>query len=496
MNRPPPSLHTRRDVLKKTGLAFLSTASFLPETLGAPPAPARKKRVIVAGGGIGGLCCAYELMERGHEVTVLEASRRTGGHVKTIRDPLPDGLYADVGAEHFTKPGYTEYWRYVEKFNLPAMPWPRRRSLVRFIDGEWYTEEQLADPAVLRRFGFNEREIAYISEHGWTELRRLYYDPYLAKFKDEYQPFGIGLDHLDEMLIGDVLANDGLSEAAKRFCGASKRASAKEPPTPNDVSALHRLWQEAIGKIRGLRVSEQNVFHLKGGNQLLPDTFAAKLGDRIRRNCPITAIEHNDSSVNVHFTEAGKTQQLTADYLVASISPLLLAGMKITPAWPEAKAYALTHTKMDMGSRVLLQARTPFWKGDIPSINLLPGVKEMEFVCETAEDVPGDSCILMGTGKPVQTPEETLAAFRKFYPGKAKDTIEQCIVHEWWKEEPTCFGCERQAFPFGQLRKMWPVMMEPVGRIHFAGAAYDNLPWGMDAATRTGNRVAKLIDAA
>ena len=56
-------------------------------------------------------------MERDHEVTVLEASRRVGGHVKTIREPLPDGLYADVGAEHFTKPGYTMYWKYVEKFN-------------------------------------------------------------------------------------------------------------------------------------------------------------------------------------------------------------------------------------------------------------------------------------------------------------------------------------------------------------------------------------------
>ena len=41
---------------------------------------------------------------RGVDVTLLEASGRTGGHVMTIHDPLPDGLYADVGAEHFTEP--------------------------------------------------------------------------------------------------------------------------------------------------------------------------------------------------------------------------------------------------------------------------------------------------------------------------------------------------------------------------------------------------------
>ena len=34
------------------------------------PVGKRAKRVVVAGGGIGGLCCAFELMELGHDVTV------------------------------------------------------------------------------------------------------------------------------------------------------------------------------------------------------------------------------------------------------------------------------------------------------------------------------------------------------------------------------------------------------------------------------------------
>src|ERR1700759_1077630 len=120
-----PQTFTRREVLKTSGLALLASGGLAS----AVPAGTKGKRVIVAGGGIGGLCCAYELMERGHEVTVLEASRRTGGHVKTIRDPLPDGLYADVGAEHFTKDGYEEYWRYVRKFDLPYLPWKRRQDM-------------------------------------------------------------------------------------------------------------------------------------------------------------------------------------------------------------------------------------------------------------------------------------------------------------------------------------------------------------------------------
>src|SRR5882757_3613804 len=63
---------------------------------------ATPKKIIVAGAGITGLCCAYELMKAGHDVTVLEASGRFGGHVYTRRDGLSDGLYADFGADHIT----------------------------------------------------------------------------------------------------------------------------------------------------------------------------------------------------------------------------------------------------------------------------------------------------------------------------------------------------------------------------------------------------------
>ncbi|MDZ4286907.1 MAG: NAD(P)/FAD-dependent oxidoreductase [Prosthecobacter sp.] len=489
-----PSDYSRRQVLQiASGTAL---AGLLPEGAAQSATAKKPKKVIVVGGGIGGLSCAYELMGLGHEVTLLEASRRTGGHVKTIRDPLPDGLYADVGAEHFTNPGYDQYRKWVEKFDLPVLPWARRQEMYRNIGGKWYTEADLKERAVVEGFGFNQKEVNYILEHGWTELSFLYLAPYVAKFRDEYQPFGVGLDDWDQQLLGDILAKDGASEAALRFIGGGRSKPGEKVKATSDSSALYRVWQAAIPRMRGLPAFKKEVFHLKGGNQLLPDTFASKLGDRVRKNCVASAIEHDEAGAKVTFTQEGKEQTLSADYVVMCVSPLVMPAIKMTPAWPEAKAFALSHTPMGMQSRVLLQCRTPFWKGDVPSINLETGNSAMGLVYQTAADVPGERCVLMGSGQPAQTPEATIAAFRKFYPGKNKDTIEQCIVHQWWKEEPYAVGCERHAFPFGQLAKLWPHLIEPVGRIHFAGAAYDNLPWGQDAATRSAHRVAGVIDAA
>jgi monoamine oxidase len=131
------------------------------------------------GAGIAGLSCAYELVRRGHQVTVIEASGRTGGHVRTFHDPFADGLYADVGAEHFYYPGYNHYWRYLKEFSLTAVPYPRRDNMVRYLKGERYEEEDLHRPAVLGKLGFNQKEVDFLATRPWAELSLLYLQRYV-----------------------------------------------------------------------------------------------------------------------------------------------------------------------------------------------------------------------------------------------------------------------------------------------------------------------------
>ena len=442
----------------------------------------QKKKIIVAGGGIAGLCCGYELMRRGFEVVVLEASGRHGGHVFTVHDGLSDGLYADFGAEHITKPGYERYWEYTKEFNLTVLPYPRRENMLRRIDGKFYTEEMLHDAAVLKKFGFNERETKYLAEHPWWDLESLFVKPYLDKFKDEYQPFGAGYDKWDTMPISDIYKKEGASQTALGYLGG------------NDTSALFELWRTAILNIRGVPLAPPKVFRLKGGNQELPNAFAKRLGDRVKLNCPIVSIKHGSSGVTVTYKEFEEEKEMSADFLANCIPLPAFKHIPITPAFPAEKQFVIDNVVYDSYSRFVFQARSKFWLEDKLSINMELGHPDISSIWQVADEVDTHRVALMATGPGGISAHRALAGFRQVYPGK-RDTIEQALVKDWTKEQ-FAFTCERLDFPMGQLNKFWPEVMKPHGRIHFAGAYADNLNWGMEASTRSANRVAKEIEQA
>jgi monoamine oxidase len=436
---------------------------------------------VVAGGGIGGLSCAYELMKRGHDVTVLEAAGHPGGHVRTVRDPLADGLYVDGGAEHFTRPGYELFRGYVEELGLTALPYPRRQNILRMIDGKLRTEEMLADPKVLAGLGFNRREQEFLAREPWWKLPALYNAPYLDAFSDEYRPFDAGLDDLDRLTLSQLLERDGASAGALRYFGG-------------DGSALQSLWHAAILKIRGVPLFPLEVFRIQGGNQTLPNTLAQRLGERVRLGCPVTAIERGDSGVRVRFREAGSEKTIEADWLVSAMSLVALRGIPVTPQWPEAREYVVQGFPYYTASRPVFQSRTRFWEKDGVSPNIQIGDRSLEHIWRMADDVPTSRGLLVGTAMGNNSAEDALATLRRIYPGQSED-VEQAFVIDWSKD-PWAMACEPVSYEPGELARFWPRVIEPEGRVQFVGAYADNLGWGMEAATRSARRVALAIDQA
>jgi monoamine oxidase len=100
--------------------------------------------------------------------------------------------------------------------------------------------------------------------------------------------------------------------------------------------------------------------------------------------------------------------------------------------------------------------------------------------------------LLAGTASGAGTADRALAVYRRFYQGRSEDIEKARVIV--WAVDPWASACERTSYGPGELARFWPVLIEPHGRIHFAGAYADNLNWGMEAATRSAHRVAEAID--
>jgi monoamine oxidase len=493
----------KRRTFIKDALIAGTGAAIAPQLLLAQPAVSRGiktnntiaggsggKKVIVAGAGITGLCCAYELVKAGHEVVVLEASGRYGGHVFTGRDGLSDGLYADFGADHITKPGYERFFDYVREFNLTLVPYPNAEGsqaaydpdALKMIGGKFYSAQQLKDPVLLGKLGFNEKETGFLSQNPMYALSSFYLKPYLGKFKDQYQPFGVGYDEWDNVPIADIFKKEGASAAALRLVGGQ------------NISALYYLWRMAIMDFRGIPASEGDTYHLNGGNEQLPMAFAKRLAGRLKLNHPVTAIEQSSKGVRVSYKAygTGQQKQMDADFLVNCITMPVFRNIPVSPALSPAKQYVVDNMAYSSHPFYVFEASSKFWLDEgIKSINMEFEHPDISQVWLETNQVDTSRIILKAFGPGGLSPARVLAAFRQVYPGK-HDTIEQALTLDWTRDK-FAPACEMEPIGVGQMRKFWPQIMLPEGRIYFAGTYADNMSRGMESCLRSAQRVAGEI---
>jgi monoamine oxidase len=112
--------------------------------------------------------------------------------------------------------------------------------------------------------------------------------------------------------------------------------------------------------VRKVPLFPPKVFRLKGGNQVMTDAFAARLGDRVRLERPITRIERGASGVRIAYRESGKEKITEAEYLVCCMSAVMLRQIPVKPAWPETKRYAIATVPYYTAARPFFQSRSRF----------------------------------------------------------------------------------------------------------------------------------------
>lgn len=447
-------------------------------------------KIIVIGAGLAGLSAAYELTEAGHDVTVLEARARPGGRVYTLREPFADGLHAEAGAGRIPD-NHTFTLRYAKLFGLALDPFqPASLAHTYYIGGQRFQVPPGGDLDLTRvplELTPAERKL------GLAGLWQRYVTPVLPEIGDPTAPGwpAHSLRRFDRVTFAGFLEAQGASPAATTLLEMPFSR-----PHEERLSALWWLRDTALER------GEQGRYKIRGGNDLLPRAFAARLASKIRYGAAVTGIAHDERSVRVAYAQAGIPQHASGDFLVCAIPFSVLRTLEVSPAFGATKRRAISELPYDSVTRVYLQVRRRYWEQS--GLNGF-GITDLpEEIWQGTFDQPGSRAIL--TSYMFGAQAQRVAAMEPdrrvaFMIDHVEDVLPGVREHielgtSWsWDEEPWSRGAYA-IFEPGQFFSLLPHVARPEARIHFAGEHTSAWHGWMQGALESGNRVAREIQAA
>lgn len=443
----------------------------------------QQKRVIVLGGGLSGLSAALELVNSGFDVTILEARSRPGGRVFTMREPFSDGLYAEAGAARIQD---THEWtlKYAKQFNLTLDPFfPTEGAFVTYIKGKRIVSPFPSRPDIPElplEFSEAEKKLGLFPSQGKFLFAQL---PALGD--------GVKIDFSAEAIkqlelpLPDYLKKQGASDALIQMIGFGHDLSA--------MSALMLLRDAALG-------AKTKVFYkIRGGNDLLPKSFAAKLSDKIEYGAQVLKIEQDEREARVHFLRADAMHTVKGDFIICTLPLPVMRRVEVAPLLSTQKRNAINEIEYFSMARVHLQSKKRFWleRGE----NGFASSDDPLDVWDYTRNQEGKRGILgtyisgrLGARIAYQTPAERedtiLGMMEKIHPG-IRENFEVSGSHAWLTD-PYSLGAGAE-FRAGQMSAFEPYLSLPEGRIHFAGD--HTSPWNgwMNGALESGNRAANEI---
>jgi monoamine oxidase len=268
------------------------------------------------------------------------------------------------------------------------------------------------------------------------------------------------------------------------------RGSREEVPIDGFTDAMTRNYGGELGG------RPQHWQKIKGGTDLLPKAFAARL-EKIIYGAPVVRIEQDANAARVVFLKAGAPQTLTADVVLVTIPFSVLRKVEL-PALSERKRQVIERVHYDAVSRVYLQTKNRFWEArGLNGFAFTSGAIE---IWQPTWSQPGPRGILMTyvrsgeaeriTGlKEGDRIETTLKQLDAIFSG-LRTSFERGATKCWLDDE-----WSRGAWAYVGFTD-FVTAISTEGRIYFAGEHLSPWPSWMQGALSSGLRAMKEIDQA
>jgi monoamine oxidase len=343
---------TRREFLRQAGAA--GAAATAAGALWRVPAAAGADgpRIVIVGGGLAGLTCAYRLKQAGQIAKVHEASDRLGGRCWTIRDYFAGGQIAEHGGELIDQ-GHTQIRHLAKELDL---------KLDNLLSAEANGTEPL--------YYFDEAPYTYDEARADIKKvwQKIHSDVSAASYPTTFEISTERGQELDQMSIIDWINESVPGGIGSRLGQLLDVAYTIEyGADSSDQSALNLLYLLGYLGQGNLRIfgPSNEKYRVHGGNDRIVKRLRDALSGQIERSSELVAIElRSDGAYSLSFREGVDTVTKVADEVVLALPfTILRTSVDISNAgFSELKRKAIAELGMGTNSKLHLQFENRHWE--------------------------------------------------------------------------------------------------------------------------------------
>jgi len=448
---------SRREFLKGAGMFALGAPFLIGRGLRSF-AP----RCIVIGAGLSGLAAAYRLKSNGWDVTVLEARERRGGRVLTHHMKENPSLSCELGAE-WVGASHTRMQELCTEFSIPLQDHRFAASLLAGgrirKPGTWSYSKQAGEA-----FEKLRGEYALYTDRDKEAMDRV--DWWTLLEDRGFTP--------DDLRLRDLFDSTDFGESIRSVSAYMAATEYFESSPENEMD-----------------------FKIEGGNSRLIEALAARVGTgAIRLGMPVDEVRQSGGKVRVR----ARGSYIDADACICTVPARTLDSIRFDPPLPDAQIEAarkLQYSRI-IKSSVLYSER--FWGAENFS---LVSDETSHYYFHSTKGQPGRQGIL--TSYAVGDKADVLAAqdekrrldiiTRDLVPVNARaPQLARGIASYPWQRDDYTEGAYAIYRP-GQWFTVRPLLMQPHGKVLFAGEHLAEWQGFMEGAVVTGEEAAQsLID--
>jgi monoamine oxidase len=432
--------------------------------------------VIVVGAGMSGLYAAYTLQQKGLSVKVLEASKRIGGRMFTL-DNIP--WKPNTGGTEVGD-GYKNLIEIAENVGVKIVESPtesRGTATLYVVNGQQVLDKDWA-MSVENKLAENERKntpqlLESILMSGKNPLQTLN-DWYNPKYAEYDIPFS------------DFLKKNGASNEAIRLVNAN--ANTNDIFTTSTLNVLKSMTFRTKG-------GSKKTLRIEGGSQRLPETIAKQLHHPVEMGKKVIEIADRGGQVTVKCVGGSS---YTASHVIVTVPFAVIKNIKFTRGLTDLHFDAIRKLPYTQITQLHVAAKTPFWESDGLPMNMWTDGPFGRIFLNKGQD--GQAGLLSWVNgieaKALDklTEKEAISAFlqeMKALRPASEGQLEVLKLNSWGNN-PLAGGAYYHLAP-GQASKYYPAILEPVGRVYFAGEHLALQNNGMEAACESAARVVKHI---